>query len=200
MVEKADRQPDSRIRKTRMRLRRAYFEMLGENEKVSVAALASTAGVTRGTFYQHYNDKEEFEHAVLEDTVTDFMGTTVYRRYGTEAPERMNLHVALEEISRPENGFAILFSRDADDKFSTMLATHIAAAIRAFAHESPVVHAQTEFADEDLVRMVALIMVLIWRHWLLDDRKRSAEYTEEMTRQVTAAAALGQVDVKGFYY
>lgn len=200
MVEKADRQPDSRIRKTRMRLRRAYFEMLRKNEKVSVAALANTAGVTRGTFYQHYNDKDEFEHSVLEDTVRDFMATVVYRRVGTDAPERMNLHVALEELSRPENGFAILFSRDADDKFSTLLAMHIAAAIRAFARESPVVHAETEFTDDDLVRMVALIMVLIWRHWLLDDRKRSAEYAEQLTREVTSATALGQVNVKDFYY
>lgn len=200
MVEKAERQPDSRIRKTRMRLRRAYFEMVSRGEKISVASLAGAAGVTRGTFYQHYSDREEFERSVLEDTVSDFMDTAVYKRQGSDLPERMNLHVALEELNKPDNGFALLFQRDADEKFTTMLATRIAAAMRTFAHAEPIEHTKTDFKDDDLIRMAALIMVLIWRHWLLDERKRSLSYTEKLTREVTDAAALDQVDVRGFYY
>lgn len=109
MAEKQHRQTDARIKKTRTRLRRAYFAMIEDGARTSVAAIADTAGVTRGTFYQHFADKEDFLQQIVSDSINDFLGNAIHTRQGSTDVARMNLRVALEELVRPDNGFTLLF-------------------------------------------------------------------------------------------
>ena len=64
---------DRRITRSRAALRRAFVELMEESgfESITVNDLCTRAGLTRGTFYNHYSDKDAlldaFEQEVLDD-------------------------------------------------------------------------------------------------------------------------------------
>lgn len=60
---------DRRILKTRNALRMALLRLLDERpfEQISIALLASEAGITRATFYQHYASVEELFAAIVDE-------------------------------------------------------------------------------------------------------------------------------------
>lgn len=63
---------DRRIARTQLALRDALIALIEEQglDSISVGDLCSAANITRGTFYNHYKDKEALLHA-LEDEVID---------------------------------------------------------------------------------------------------------------------------------
>ena len=85
---------DRRITRSRAALRQALVELMEECglENITVNDLCARAGLTRGTFYNHYADKdsllEEFEQEILDD-LAEFerrlgdlgMGRHIYDRF-----------------------------------------------------------------------------------------------------------------------
>lgn len=67
---------DARITKTKLAIRQAFLNLLAEKpiEKISVAQLIQVAGINRGTFYAHYQDKfdllDQVEQEAKEEPLT----------------------------------------------------------------------------------------------------------------------------------
>jgi AcrR family transcriptional regulator len=85
---------DRRITRSRAALRRALVELVEERglDDVTVNDLCTRAGLTRGTFYNHYQDKDAllaaFEQEVLDDLAT------FERRIGELGVRHVLSHVA----------------------------------------------------------------------------------------------------------
>lgn len=123
---------DRRITRSRAALRQALVELIEEQglESITVNDLCTRAGLTRGTFYNHYQDKEAllaaFEDEVLAD-IADFE-----RRMGDLGVANVALHLArkkplpflveLFDYLRTQGGFlhAVLGPRG-DVRFGTRL-------------------------------------------------------------------------------
>ncbi|WP_155286714.1 TetR/AcrR family transcriptional regulator [Lacticaseibacillus zhaodongensis] len=201
MADNGKRQVDARVRKTRLRLRRAYFSMLENGERLNIAAISKRAGVTRGTFYQHYHDKDEFLRAVMADSVNDFINACVYVRSGDKGPERMNLHEGLEYLVRKENGFAILFTSARGDDFANKFADALCDKMRQYVAQQQVHPSTTaQFSEDDILHLVATTNVLVFKGWLLGGMRRSATYVYDLVTFAADRLASGQTDIRGFYY
>ena len=66
--------PDIRVRHTKDRVRKAFFQLLNTKEfsQITVTELCQIAEINRTTFYKHYLDMtdllEKIENDILEDT------------------------------------------------------------------------------------------------------------------------------------
>lgn len=65
---------DPRIMKTKQQLKRALIKLLSKQstQSLSIQQITETAEITRGTFYLHYHDKQDFIQTIVNDFVTDF--------------------------------------------------------------------------------------------------------------------------------
>ena len=202
MAEKQHRQTDARIKKTRTRLRRAYFAMIEQGTRTSVAAIADTAGVTRGTFYQHFADKEDFLQQIVSDSISDFLGNAIHTRQGSSDVARMNLRVALEELVRPDNGFTLLFKNINDQTFTIELTDALAAAINRYLTASAItVDDDAQFKLAEVIDVIAATIVHVFRGWVFTQpHRRNASNTEALIKQMSAAETLNEFDITNFFY
>lgn len=65
---------DPRVVKTRKKLRQAFLDLLKTRQlmEMNIKDLTNQAGVTRGTFYLHYRDKDTFVETIMEEIIEDF--------------------------------------------------------------------------------------------------------------------------------
>ncbi|MBC1605722.1 TetR/AcrR family transcriptional regulator [Paenilisteria rocourtiae] len=65
--------PDRRIRKTKSAFAKALLTLLTEKtfKKITVTDIVTRADVNRGTFYKHYQEKEDLLDEVISDILAD---------------------------------------------------------------------------------------------------------------------------------
>lgn len=65
---------DPRVVKTRTNLRKALVSLMRREkiEDISVQKITETANITRGTFYLHYKDKQEFVQSAISQILDTF--------------------------------------------------------------------------------------------------------------------------------
>ena len=70
---------DPRVVKTRKKLRQAFLDLLKTRKlsEMNIKDLTNQAGVTRGTFYLHYRDKDTFVETIMEEIIEDFYDNVV---------------------------------------------------------------------------------------------------------------------------
>ncbi|MDO4399538.1 MAG: TetR/AcrR family transcriptional regulator [Coriobacteriia bacterium] len=88
---------DRRITRSRAALREALIELMGECgfEAVTVNDLCARAGLTRGTFYNHYQDKEALLAAFEEEVLRDL--EFFERRMGDLSMANVLYHIARKQ-------------------------------------------------------------------------------------------------------
>lgn len=191
---------DPRIKKTELRLRRALFENLTTTSfaQLSVARITATAGVTRGTFYQHYADKDDFIAAVRRDTIADWLNASVFSRDndGEQVP-RMHVGLALEYLRRPDNGFKVLLQDDGE-AFTIEFARGINAALTAYA-DAAHLQAQGEFRLSDLIAAASMTNVAIFKEWTLHPHHWTGEYVAILIPALTQFAPETGIHLNQFY-
>ncbi|WP_127848683.1 TetR/AcrR family transcriptional regulator [Lacticaseibacillus hulanensis] len=191
---------DPRIKKTELRLRRALFQNLAQApiNRLSVATITETAGITRGTFYQHYADKDDFIDAVRHDTVTDFIAASVYsqRDDHTQIP-RLHVRRALEYLRREDNGFAVLFQNDTEP-FIDVLTQELTDAIMRFAvsHKRP---ATATLNLRDLAAVASVIDVAIFKNWVDKSSNWQADYVAHLIQEASDFAPEEGMGLREFY-
>ncbi|GAB3805771.1 TetR/AcrR family transcriptional regulator [Virgibacillus kimchii] len=64
---------DRRIKKTRSAIKHAMITLMGKysQEEITVSMIALEADINRTTFYDHFNDKEEFMAELIYDTLKE---------------------------------------------------------------------------------------------------------------------------------
>lgn len=73
---------DPRVLKTRRKLKTAFFELLATRKlsEINIKDLTQAASVTRGTFYLHFQDKDEFVKHMMNETISEFFETVIFER------------------------------------------------------------------------------------------------------------------------
>jgi len=69
---------DPRKKRTRRLLRDALIELMQDRStnEISVRDITTQAGVSRGTFYLHYQDKQDFLAQTMTEAITDLLNMT----------------------------------------------------------------------------------------------------------------------------
>ncbi|MGY3766534.1 TetR/AcrR family transcriptional regulator [Vagococcus vulneris] len=110
---------DPRVIKTRKKLRGSFLELLKTRtlSEMNIKDLTNQAGVTRGTFYLHYKDKDTFIETIMEEIIEDFYNNVII--YSTINGEENVPQMVLDNVFKyvgeaPEFFIALLKENDAD--------------------------------------------------------------------------------------
>lgn len=112
---------DPRVIKTRKKLRQAFLELLKTRRlnEMNIKDLTNQAGVTRGTFYLHYRDKDTFVETIMEEIIEDFYEKVIEYTPFEEDSEKMIPHMTLVNVfeyigESPEFFVTLLKENDAE--------------------------------------------------------------------------------------
>ncbi|MGE7984150.1 TetR/AcrR family transcriptional regulator [Solibacillus sp. NPDC093137] len=66
---------DKRIIKTKRLLKNSFIQLLQEEklEDISITSIVERSGISRVTFYNHYNNKENLLNEIIDDVKMDFV-------------------------------------------------------------------------------------------------------------------------------
>lgn len=110
---------DPRVIKTRKKLRGSFLELLKTRtlSEMNIKDLTNQAGVTRGTFYLHYKDKDTFIETIMEEIIEDFYQHVIV--YSTIDGEENIPQLVLDNFFKyvgeaPEFFITLLKEHDAD--------------------------------------------------------------------------------------
>ena len=81
---------DPRVIKTRNSLRKALVYLMRREklEDISVQKITETANITRGTFYLHYKDKQDFIQSAIQEIIDDFFNQVmIYSNFSKHRTE-----------------------------------------------------------------------------------------------------------------
>ncbi|RHH69919.1 TetR/AcrR family transcriptional regulator [Vagococcus sp. AM17-17] len=113
---------DPRVIKTRKKLRQAFLDLLKTRSlsEMNIKDLTNQAGVTRGTFYLHYRDKDTFIETIMEEIIEDFYESVIeYVPYQGD-DEKQIPRIVLDKVfsyigNSPEFFITLLNENDAED-------------------------------------------------------------------------------------
>ncbi|KKK34440.1 hypothetical protein WQ57_23110 [Mesobacillus campisalis] len=66
---------DNRVIKTKRLLKNSFLQLLQEEkfEDISITSIVERARISRVTFYNHYDNKENLLNEIIDDVITDFV-------------------------------------------------------------------------------------------------------------------------------
>lgn len=133
--EKMTEKPDRRIRKTKAAFAKALLTLLDEKpfKKITVTDIVTYADVNRGTFYKHYQEKEDLLDEVIADVLADL--EVAYRDpYEKMTPFSIKrMTPAMVKIFDHVYAHKLFYKQAIDDKFRPGFQNQLCDAIKRIA-------------------------------------------------------------------
>lgn len=181
---------DPRVVKTRNNLKKALVRLMRHYkiENISVQKITETAVITRGTFYLHYKDKQDFINRAMSEILDDFFddvmidGTAFFDDVETStAVQVFSLQRAFKYIENEAEVFDVLLNSQENDLFFQQLYDRLTAKLEEFHNQL-----STEFVDLEVPITLQIAFVVsaelgLIRHWLHDGMIYTPRY---MTQSV----------------
>ena len=115
---------DPRVIKTRNSLRKALVYLMRRDkiENISVQKITETANITRGTFYLHYRDKQDFIESAMKDILDDFFAQVMVdsENFGLSKERTVqviSLQKAFQYIEKNADIFDVLLNDENNNGF-----------------------------------------------------------------------------------
>lgn len=115
---------DPRVIKTRNSLRKALVYLMRREkiENISVQKITETANITRGTFYLHYRDKQDFIESAMKDILDDFFDQVMvdsedYSLSKERTVQVISLQKAFQYIENNADIFDVLLNNENNTGF-----------------------------------------------------------------------------------
>lgn len=181
---------DPRVVKTRNNLKKALVRLMRHYkvENISVQKITETAAITRGTFYLHYKDKQDFINRAMSEILDDFFDDVMIdgRPYfaginSATSVQVFSLQRAFKYIENEAEVFDVLLNSQENDLFFQQLYDRLTTKLNQF-HEQ----LAKEFADLEVPITLQIAFVVsaelgLIRHWLHDGMIYTPRY---MTQSV----------------
>lgn len=135
---------DPRVIKTRNNLRRALVSLMQRESlsSISVQKITETAHITRGTFYLHYKDKQDFIQTALQDFIDDLFANVMITPSDRRASRVFSLKCAFAYIEQNADVFTVLLGKSVGERFYDQLFERLQGEMMAYVRETrfPVDH------------------------------------------------------------
>lgn len=181
---------DPRVVKTRNSLRKALVYLM-RNEKVediSVQRIAETANITRGTFYLHYKDKQDFISSAMKEILDDFFDRVMVdsdddRLSKENTVQVFSLGNAFQYIETNADVFDVLLNNDNNNGFYEQFYNRLANYLTKYGNvvndqkqlKVPL-NLQISFIDSALLGLIS--------HWLQDGMIYTARFMTRSTERM----------------
>ena len=121
---------DPRVIKTRNSLRKALVYLMRREklEDISVQKITETANITRGTFYLHYKDKQDFIQSAIQEIIDDFFNQVMIdSNFSKERTVKVfSLRKAFQYIENNADIFDVLLNNEKNNFFYEHLYNRLA--------------------------------------------------------------------------
>ena len=121
---------DPRVIKTRNSLRKALVYLMRREklEDISVQKITETANITRGTFYLHYKDKQDFIQSAIQEIIDDFFNQVMIdSNFSKERTVKVfSLRKAFQYIGNNADIFDVLLNNEKNNFFYEQLYNRLA--------------------------------------------------------------------------
>ena len=131
---------DPRVVKTQTNLRRALVYLMQHEklENISVQKITKTANITRGTFYLHYRDKQDFVEAAMNGIIDQLFEHVLEKgtpREGTDGKilQTMSVSETFSYIEKNADVFTVLLSGQQNRYFYQQLYNRLTEVITNYA-------------------------------------------------------------------
>ena len=121
---------DPRVIKTRNSLRKALVYLMRREklEDISVQKITETANITRGTFYLHYKDTQDFIQSAIQEIIDDFFNQVMIdSNFSKERTVKVfSLRKAFQYIENNADIFDVLLNNEKNNFFYEQLYNRLA--------------------------------------------------------------------------
>ncbi|MCD7120555.1 TetR family transcriptional regulator C-terminal domain-containing protein [Limosilactobacillus agrestis] len=121
---------DPRVIKTRNSLRKALVYLMRREKlkDISVQKITETANITRGTFYLHYKDKQDFIQSAIQEIIDDFFNQVMIdSNFSKELTVKVfSLRKAFQYIENNADIFDVLLNNEKNNFFYGQLYNRLA--------------------------------------------------------------------------
>lgn len=181
---------DPRVLKTRLNLRHAlgYLMQKEDLQDISVQKITDTAHITRGTFYLHYKDKQDFVSRVMQEIIDELFDNVMINRPIEEEGKSVSVFSLNKCFTYVENNsdiFTILLDRSHDNNFYQLIYQRLSKEIIQYAKTM-----NDELDDLDVpvqiqVEFLASALLGLISQWLTSGMIYTARYmTQSLEKMI----------------
>jgi AcrR family transcriptional regulator len=194
---------DPRILRTKQQLRDALMRLLKEQplSSISIQKITQTASITRGTFYLHYEDKQNFVEQVGNDLVQDLyhqvLGQQITGEGTSEA--RLGLRELFEYVEERQTLFRVLHQNENSLHIEQQLLAALRKELQQFVETSFAPVSQLDQIPLSIAcdYLAGACMTLVFK-WLADGLVYSPRYMAKTLRQLLQVQVT-EIDVAKFF-
>jgi AcrR family transcriptional regulator len=193
---------DPRIRRTKKYFRDALVELLKEKDvnSITVQEITEKADLTRGTFYLHYIDKQDFLSKTMNEMLMDLVDHVKPENINKEnTSEEKNAPISFlklfEFINKNSDFFKVMLSDKGIPLFRSNMTTIVKTKIYGELIESIVdFEEKLDISKEILISYITSAHIGVICSWLESDMKFSPIF---MAKQLTQLTVKGPIRVAG---
>lgn len=178
---------DPRVLRTKQQLRQALVTLLKTNDPkaISIQNVTKLAGITRGTFYLHYDDKQDFIQATIQDLITDFFQKITTAPTEQQLYQQVDLQLLFEYVEQKQQAFKVFHQNEATLAFRDQLTLQMRQLLQAYIDQK---YPQASQADQIEMSITAdylagASLVLVFK-WLEDGLVYSPRYMAKILNQL----------------
>ncbi|WP_326716892.1 TetR/AcrR family transcriptional regulator [Vagococcus jeotgali] len=195
---------DPRVIKTRKKLRQAFLDLLKTRSlsEMNIKDLTNRAGVTRGTFYLHYRDKDTFIETIMEEIIEDFYNDVVIYKAYDEDEDKKIPQIVLDRVfsyigQSPEFFVTLLKENDAEkyrllfsDRLYDYLLEHV-----NYGNSIPV----RKMPKELINNFIAYSLLGISDAWVVEGQIYANHYIATMVAKMYRSDLFEEVGLSDFF-
>ena len=185
---------DRRIQRTRTQLHNAMRTLINEQEYdlITIQDIVDKAGLSRATFYLHFQDKSALLISIISTTIEEEFVGFQYNNFQSTLTSSEPTTMAFQLVERDYRLFKVVLSKDSTASLVPQIAAIIAKAMES---AQRLAMSEEELAQLNvpiglLCNFMAAGMLGSMAWWLEKDMPFSAEYMSDVTRRLNMFGAV----------
>lgn len=200
----ANSKTDPRVIKTRNNLKKALVQLMKQYkvENISVQKITEKASITRGTFYLHYKDKQDFIERSLSEILDDFFdavmidGTDYLPAISADEPISVfSQQRAFKYIENEAETFDVLINNQENEPFFDHLYARLADYLQKFHQQVGAQFAELGVPVNLEISFIVSAELGLIKNWLRDGMIYTPRY---MTQSIDKI--FSQINCSGIFF
>ena len=200
---------DPRVKRTKQNLKKSLVVLMQHYkvENISVQKITQEANVTRGTFYLHYHDKQDFIDRAMDEILDDFFDNimimskqTPDKKYVYSNPvEVCCLDRVFNYLQDESMMFGVLLNSQEDVAFSDKVYDRLVIYLNNFREQLADDFEVSKIPNELQVSYVASAKLGFIKRWLRDDMIYTPHYVAKVLKEITGVDTSNGVNLTHFF-
>lgn len=182
---------DPRVIKTHNSLRKALVYLMRREkiENISVQKITETANITRGTFYLHYRDKQDFIESAMKDILDDFFDQVMvdsedYSLSKERTVQVISLQKAFQYIENNADIFDVLLNNENNTGFYEQFYNRLADYLTTYGNVVNDNQKQLMVPVNLQISFIVSAFLGLVSHWLEDGMIYTSRYMTQSTEKM----------------